>query len=412
MKNPSRLRKAGLFVLWLTTTAGLSYAAFIYRADIEQTYTKIYSTGMDKINAAQKTVGNTIDEGKSSITEVSIFMKRSVAQAKFETERFFEDKIDAVKDTVDEYLSVAEPAQRNRPVKTQGGFINASYDLSSPPPPLTLSEIKRRKEEDAQARLYADIMPAAAPATPLWTPEQPDLDVEAVLVPRQVTVISSSQDGRIAQIPVNHGDYFKKGDLLVAYDCSNIRAEADIAKIEKTYTEKRLKGTDNLFKLDIISDLDRAGAQIENQKATVKDALYQARLRDCDIRAEFDGRVTNRLANPGEYTRTDRVLLEVASDESLQAEFLIPSKWLRWVNVGAPVSITVSETENTYTARIVRIHGEVDPVSQSIQMIATLDPYQDRLLPGMSGKALINVDAIRDAGVQGYLEVGAKPGSY
>src|SRR5690606_18918172 len=147
------------------------------------------------------------------------------------------------------------------------------------------------------------------------------------------------------------------------------------------------KGTDKLFKLDIISDIDRAGAMVEDQKATVKNALYQARLKDCDIRAEFDGRVTNRLANPGEYTRTDRVLLEVASNETLQAEFLIPSKWLRWINIGAPVSVTIAETERTYTAKITRIHGEVDPVSQSIQIIAALDSYQDPLLPGMSGRA-------------------------
>jgi RND family efflux transporter MFP subunit len=252
-------------------------------------------------------------------------------------------------------------------------------------------------------------MPAAGPAAPLWVPEQTDLEVEAVLVPRKITVISSSQDGRIAAITVNHGDRFQKGDLLVAYDCASLRAEADIARIEKSYTEKRVKGSDSLFKLDIISELDRAGTQIEDQKASVKDALYQSRLRDCEIRAEFDGRVTNRLANPGEYTRTDRVLLEVASIDTLQAEFLVPSKWLRWINIGAPVSITVAETERTYNAKIERIHGEVDPVSQSIQMIATLEKYQDPLLPGMSGKATINIDAVRNAGIQGYLETGTAP---
>ena len=132
--------------------------------------------------------------------------------------------------------------------------------------------------------------------------------------------------------------------------------------------------------------------------------MVESRLKDCEIRAEFDGRVTNRLANPGEYTRTDRVLLEVASEEALQAEFLVPSKWLRWVNVGAPVEIMVSETERSYRAGIVRIYGEVDPVSQSIQMIATLDSYRDALLPGMSGKVTIDLNAIREAGVRGYLE--------
>jgi len=235
------------------------------------------------------------------------------------------------------------------------------------------------------------------------------LNVEAVLVPRQITVISSSQDGRISDVLVGHGDTFKKGDLLIAYDCADLEAEADMVRIQKDLTKRKVEGSDKLFKLDIISDLDRLGAQVEDKQATAKAKLFEARLNDCQIRAGFDGRVTNRLANPGEYTRTDRVLLEVASSEPLQAEFLVPSKWLRWVNTGAPVSITIGENEQTYTAKIQRIYGEVDPVSQSIQMIATLDPYNDPLLPGMSGQATIDVNTIRGAGVRGYLEASHTP---
>lgn len=41
--------------------------------------------------------------------------------------------------------------------------------------------------------------------------------------------------------------------------------------------------------------------------------MYESRLNGCVIRAEFNGRAVN-VANKGEYTRTDRVLMEVASD--------------------------------------------------------------------------------------------------
>ena len=159
-----------------------------------------------------------------------------------------------------------------------------------------------------------------------------------------------------------------------------------------------------MFKLDVISDLDRLGILSESEKASAREKLYKARLDHCTIRAGFDGRVTNRLANPGEYTRTDRVLMEVASREPLQAEFLVPSKWLRWIDVGAPLNITITETGNTYEAEIIRIYGEVDPVSQSIQVVARLKDYNDRLLPGMSGQAMLDIDAIRGAGVSGFLE--------
>ena len=272
----------------------------------------------------------------------------------------------------------------------------------APPPSYTLTEMISKKEVEVLAK----VEPASGD-TPKWEPDQLQLNVESVLVPRQITVISSSRDGRIAEIPVENGDMFMKGDILVAYGCADLEAEAEIVGMEKRLTKKKIEGSDRLFKLDIISDVDRLGIQVEDKRADAKMRLYEAKLEDCRIRAEFDGRVTNRLANPGEYTRTDRVLLEVASLDTLQAEFLIPSRWLRWVDVGAPLTIRVSETDKEYTAQVTRIHGEVDPVSQSIQVVAALDKYDDRLLPGMSGQAVLDIDKIRKSGVKGFLQQSA-----
>lgn len=283
-------------------------------------------------------------------------------------------------------------------------------------PRITLSELRAMKDQQAQAKVLNKIEPASGtqdvPASVRkeeWTPEQNELKVEAVLVPRQITVISSSQDGKISEVLKENGDSFKKDDILVRYDCADIEAEALIAGMQKNLTEKKRAGINRLFKLDIISDVDKLSVETEDSQADAKIALYKARLESCVIRARFDGHVTKRLANAGEYTRTDRVLMEVASDEPLQAQFLLPSKWLRWVNKDAPLSIRLGETERVYSAKISRIYGEIDPVSQSIQMVATLDPYTDPLLPGMSGQAVLDVDAIRKAGVKGFLQTANNP---
>ena len=409
------------FVLWLGATACVAYTVHAHRHDIKTGFSSVADIGSTVTDFGREAKQSVQNFGKD--TRTVILEKRNAAFGKVaETRDTAVNKIssawqkvtDPVQHAWDKsirfafsFLDVKDvPERPQRPdfanAEHASGFIAAGFEGNMPPtPPLTLSEIKRNNEQDDIARISAAIAPATGP---VWEPEQPSLNVEAVLVPRQVTVISSSQDGRIADVLVGHGDTFKKGDLLIAYDCADLEAEADIVRIQQDLTKRKVAGSDKLFKLDIISDLDRLGAQVEDKQAMAKAKLYEARLNDCQIRASFDGRVTNRLANPGEYTRTDRVLLEVASNDPLQVEFLVPSKWLRWVNTGAPVSITIGETEHTYTAKIQRIHGEVDPVSQSIQMIATLDPYTDPLLPGMSGQATINVQEIRSAGVRGYLE--------
>ncbi|MAZ00220.1 MAG: hypothetical protein CMH32_06780 [Micavibrio sp.] len=234
--------------------------------------------------------------------------------------------------------------------------------------------------------------------------ETDQINTEGVLVPKERTVISSSRDGKIAHIYFDNGDRFKTGDTLLEYECHDAQSEAQIAYMEDRLRSTELNTTMRLLNLDLISNIEREKAETEKGKAEARVQLYNDKVSDCYIHATYDGRVVKRLANPNEYTRTDRVLMEVASDDLLDIEFLLPSKWLRWVNINAPFTVTINETGRTYEGKISRIFGEVDPVSQSIQMRGTLENYNDRLLPGMSGNIDIDISAIRDAGVVGYLE--------
>ena len=238
--------------------------------------------------------------------------------------------------------------------------------------------------------------------------EENTISVEGVLTPEKTTVISSSRDGKIKKIHFDNGDVFSKGDILIEYDCSDLAAEMAAIEAENNLSRKKDARGEQLFKLDIISKFERMDLKNEVSKTTAQKAILQTRMENCNIRAAYDGRVVNRLANDNEYTRTDRVLMEVGSLDNLQTDFLVPSKWLRWLNIGAPVTLKLFETDREYVGHVSRIHGEVDPVSQSIQMTASLDPYDDPLLPGMSGEILIDISKIRDEGVQGYLERPAR----
>jgi membrane fusion protein, multidrug efflux system len=239
---------------------------------------------------------------------------------------------------------------------------------------------------------------------PLYPPEEESIEAEGVLVPKRATIISSSRDGKISKINFDDGDIFRQNDVLIEYECTDVKAELDAAQAEQDFSKKRNMQNEKLLRLDIISDIEHLGIKTEDLKAQAQARMVEARMEQCKIRAAYDGRVTKRLANEHEYTRSDRVLMEVGSLEDLEIEFLLPSKWLRWVNIGAPLSLTITETGQSYQAKIKRIHGEVDPVSQSIQLGAELEPYTTPLLPGMSGTIRLDMNALREAGIKGFLE--------
>ena len=235
--------------------------------------------------------------------------------------------------------------------------------------------------------------------------EDEELISEAVLVPQSKTVISSSRDGKIKKVHFKNGDHFKKGDIILEYHCDDIRAELEAVNVERKFARQKQLTTSRLFNMDLSSKLEVEQSHVEKHQAQAKKKTIETRINDCVIRADYDGRVVKRMANDNEYTRTDRVLMEVAAKGRLDIEFLLPSKSLRWVNIDAPITITVSETGRKYAGVIKQIYGEVDPVSQSIQIRAGLDDYQEPLLPGMSGQVSIDIREVRQAGITGFLEI-------
>lgn len=304
-----------------------------------------------------------------------------------------------------------------------GQFINAKQliaalfksealrlDNSSNWPQLASNEFYQNDASPNDIDILAGLEPSSGSVDPPpgfdfeYEIEETELTAEAVLVPRSKTVISSSRDGKIKTINFKNGDHFKKGDVILEYHCDDLRAELNAVRAEKKFAGQKQLTTSRLFNMELSSTLEVSQSKVENEQAMAKAKLVEQRIKDCTIRADYDGRVVKKLANDNEYTRTDRVLLEVASKGTLDVEFLLPSRALRWVNVDAPISLVINETEREYNGKIKQIYGEVDPVSQSIQIRASLDGYDQPLLPGMSGQITVDIPKIREAGIAGFLE--------
>lgn len=266
-----------------------------------------------------------------------------------------------------------------------------ALDFSSIEPASGIGDPDKMGHEKA-AGAAVTATPAAAPdfippAANTAVVQNGEHQVQAVLVAKNIAVISSTLDGRILKMPFQNGDTFNKGDLLVEYDCGGDVARLREVEARHRLSQSQLQAYKQLQDMQVASKIELVQAEENNAQAVAQIEQINNRLSYCKIRAPFAGRVVNKTASNHEFVQTGRVLMELASKEPLQAEFLIPSIWLRWLNVGTPLQIYVAESDKYYNARISRIHGEVDPVSQSVQVDAELESYSEVLLPGMSGKA-------------------------
>ncbi|WP_242390497.1 efflux RND transporter periplasmic adaptor subunit [Pararhodospirillum photometricum] len=215
----------------------------------------------------------------------------------------------------------------------------------------------------------------------------PAPSARGLLVPAREAVLSAEIAGRLVSIPVRPGQRFNKGSVLVEFDCRFYQARLAEGRGKLAAAQARLASNQQLHKLNSIGDLDVAisRAEVQETQAVVEAAALT--IERCKLTAPWPGRVVQQHAKTFESVEAGKELLEILDDSSLDLEVIVPSSWLAWLKVGAPLSVSVDETGTNHPARISRLGARVDPVSQSVTIYATLDGSAPDLVAGMSGTA-------------------------
>ena len=232
----------------------------------------------------------------------------------------------------------------------------------------------------------------AAQAQPL--PPAPDLpgmngpEIRAQLTALQYTTLSGELAARIDKISTKVGERFKKGDILVVFDCAIQRAQLAHARAIALGADKTYAINQRLMALKSIGQLELEVSLAEVQKAKADVAAADATVSKCEIAAPFSGVTVDQKAREFQYTTPGQPLIEILDDTSLEIELIAPSRWLDRLKPGSAFELHIDETNKTFPARVTRLGGRVDPVSQSIKVIGTITSSTEGLVPGMSGRAV------------------------
>ncbi|MET0723523.1 MAG: efflux RND transporter periplasmic adaptor subunit [Tardiphaga sp.] len=234
--------------------------------------------------------------------------------------------------------------------------------------------------------VIAGCTPALAqPADPL----NPAVEIRAQLTARNYTTLSSEASARIDRIATRIGQRFKKGEVLIAFDCVTQRAQVARAKAVATQAEKTAAINQRLASLKSIGQLELDVSRAEVEKARAELAIAEAAASKCEIAAPFNGITVEQKAQEFQYATPGQPLLEILDDRSLEVELIAPSRWLSWLKPGYFFQVHIEETDKPYKAEITRVGGRVDPVSQTIKVFGEIRGDAPDLMAGMSGRANI-----------------------
>lgn len=222
----------------------------------------------------------------------------------------------------------------------------------------------------------------------------PAMPIRGVVRPLNQAAISIDLPVRVAKLHVREAQSFKKGDLLITFDCERLDAEHAALSAVAREMALLLESNTYLDKRGAVGKVDVAVSRTRLAKAKADARALAARLKQCKVVAPYDGRVAELRVNEHEIPASGQPFVTIVDESAFEIDLIVPSVWLRTLSVGTRLEFTVDETGKAYDARVTRIGASVDAVSQTVKLIAVFATTQRGILAGMSGSArLINPQA-------------------
>ena len=210
----------------------------------------------------------------------------------------------------------------------------------------------------------------------------------ALVVASQEAILSSELAARIENIAVKEMQRFKKGDLLIQFDCSLYEAQKDVVSANANSALIKLKSDEQMLQMRSIGKYELELSISEYEKAKSELRIAELNVERCQINAPFDGAVEEVVVNTFETIQPQVELMKIIQTEVLELEMVVSSEWISWLKIGHPIKVYIDEIQKEFNATISGIGANVDAVSQTIQLKGTITDTSPALLPGMSGRVV------------------------
>ena len=191
----------------------------------------------------------------------------------------------------------------------------------------------------------------------------------------------------VREVRRREGEHFAAGDVLITFDCARQRADHEALRARARAATAEARQTGHLHSLGAAGSGELRVARARAEAAEAEARSLDARLEGCAIAAPFAGRVGRIRAEAHAVPERGAPLMELIGSAPPEIDMRVPSEWLRWLRVDAPLRFELRETGTVLDARVARLGAEVDPASRTIAVRAVPEAPDSSVLPGMSGVA-------------------------
>src|SRR6187402_233721 len=185
-----------------------------------------------------------------------------------------------------------------------------------------------------------------------------------------------------------NGDPVKRGDLLVRLDQTSIRdtltaAEASARAADQAYeqAERQYQRMATLKQTGVVStqqledvEIRRNSAQSDRAAAHTRVVTARQQLERTEVRAPFNGIVSDRKVSAGDTAAVGKELLKVIDPSSLRFEGLVSADSVGQLKAGQHVWFKIhGYSTNEFTGVITRVNPAANITTRQVEVLVAFD---------------------------------------
>jgi len=201
----------------------------------------------------------------------------------------------------------------------------------------------------------------------------------------------------VLQVLKENGESVRRGDLLIRLDDTAIRdslssaeesARASARAFEQAERQvQRLKTlqAQGMTSIQALEDAEvrRNNAQSDLAAARARVVAARQQMRRTEVRAPFDGVVSDRQASAGDTAAVGKELVKVIDPASMRLEGRVSSDRMHEIRIGQDVHFKVNGYPNReFVGKVKRVDATANPITRQVEVLVE---FADDKAPKVAG---------------------------
>lgn len=192
----------------------------------------------------------------------------------------------------------------------------------------------------------------------------------------------------VLQVAKDNGERVRKGDLIIRLDPTAIRdsltsaeealraAQQSFEQTERVLARQRTLNQQGMISMQGLEDAEvrRNAAQSELAAAKSRAVTARQQVSRTEVRAPFDGVVSERKISVGDTVQIGRELVKVIDPSSMRFEGQVSADRLGELRLGQPVAFRINGFGDAeFRGKLARIDAAANATTRQVELIAEFD---------------------------------------